>query len=72
MYDANGGGIGTDDKLSYGAGLCGVGEAADSWDALAGAGAEEDELRLLQPLLRRRISSRAAERRTRHATEGAR
>lgn len=38
--------LGTD-----GAGLGGIGEAADTRDALAGARAEEDELRLLPLLL---------------------
>lgn len=55
-----------------GAGLGGVGEAADARDALAGARAEEDELRLLRPLLRRRVRPRAARRSTSNATEGAR
>jgi hypothetical protein len=58
--------------ISYGAGLGGVGEAADAWNALAGACAEEDELRLLKPLSRLRISCRAAERRTSNAEVGAR
>jgi hypothetical protein len=55
--------------MLYRAGLGGVGEAADARDALAGARAEEDELRLLQPLLCLQISGRAAERRTSDAGE---
>ena len=37
-------------QMAYGAGLGGVGEAADARDALTGARAEEDELGL-QPLV---------------------
>lgn len=61
-------------QMAYGANLGGVREAADARDALAGARAQEDELRLqLLALLRRRgARNRAANGRRTGAGEGAR
>jgi hypothetical protein len=56
-------------EMAYGAALGGVGEAADARDALTGARAEEDELRL-QPLAL--LLRRGSKRRTGDAAERAR
>ena len=72
---ANVAGIGTEmaneRNVAYGASLGGICEAAHTWDALAGARADEDELGLqrLVPLLHRGARARAAGRRAGYAAE---